>query len=287
MQTRAVLNNGDTINYALGQSLFLYKGLKAAGHGGADAGYRTQIMRLPGQRFSVIVFSNLASFNPSAMANKIADLYLADEWPAKAPGEELPAEVSEDKEPETEVTGISMDADTLMAYVGDYELQPGFIVKISMKGEDLIAQAAGLEDVVLRPKSTVEFEVAGADARLSFHRDSSGQVSLMKFYQGDQVVNAPKLAPFDPEGLDLSEFTGAYYSDELSTRYEFIIEDGNLVARHQRNSDIKLTPVKEDVFSGDAWFFGQTEFVRDGTRAITGCNVSSGRVRNLYFRKMD
>jgi len=87
--------------------------------------------------------------------------------------------------------------------------------------------------------------------------------------------------------LDLSEFTGAYYSDELSTRYELIIEDGNLVARHQRNSDIKLTPVKEDVFSGDAWFFGQTEFVRDGTHAITGCNVSSGRVRNLYFRKMD
>jgi len=87
--------------------------------------------------------------------------------------------------------------------------------------------------------------------------------------------------------LDLSEFTGAYYSDELSTRYELIIEDGNLVARHQRNSDIKLTPVKEDVFSGDAWFFGQNEFVRDGTHAITGCNVSSGRVRNLYFRKMD
>jgi hypothetical protein len=240
-------------------------------------------MRLPEQRFSVIVFSNLASFNPSAMAMKIADLYMANEWPAEAPKEGMGAKAAEDKAPEG--TGISIDADTLLAYVGDYELQPGFIVKITMKGEDLIAQAAGQEDVELRPVSTFEFKVSGADARVSFHRDSSGKVSLMKFYQGNQVVNAPKLAPFDPDDVDLSEYTGEFYSDELSTFYRFIVENERLVARHQRNSDITLGPVKKDVFSGDAWYFGQAEFVRDGAGAIAGCKVSSGRVRNVWFQK--
>jgi CubicO group peptidase (beta-lactamase class C family) len=281
MQTRAVLNKGDTINYALGQSLLRYKGLKGIGHGGADAGYRTQITRFPDQRFSVIVFSNLASFNPSAMANKITDLYLADELLAGAPEVEKPEE--EQKEG---MTGISIDPDTLMAYAGDFELQPGFIIKISLEGDVLVAQPTGQEQVKLEPVSTWEFKVAGVDARVSFHRDSSDQVSLMKLYQGEQILTAPRLEPFDPEEVDVSEFTGTYYSDELSTGYEFVVEDGKLLARHQRNSDIRLTPVKEDVFSGDAWFFGQTEFIRDDTRAITGCRVSSGRVRNLHFQKV-
>jgi hypothetical protein len=39
------------------------------------------------------------------------------------------------------------------------------------------------------------------------------------------------------------------------------------------------------VFSGDAWYFGQAEFVRDGAGAIAGCKVSSGRVRNVCFQK--
>jgi len=46
-------------------------------------------------------------------------------------------------------------------------------------------------------------------------------------------------------------------------------------------------PVKKDVFSGGAWFFGQAEFVRDDAGAIAGCKVSSGRVRNVYFQKMN
>ncbi|MDX1286002.1 MAG: serine hydrolase domain-containing protein, partial [Draconibacterium sp.] len=41
MEERAILNNGDTISYAYGQSIGKYKGLKTITHGGADAGYRT------------------------------------------------------------------------------------------------------------------------------------------------------------------------------------------------------------------------------------------------------
>ena len=140
--------------------------------------------------------------------------------------------------------------------------------------------------VKLEPLSTYEFEVVGVGASVSFQRDHSNQVNLMKLYQGDQIMDAPRLAPFDTDSVDLSEFTGYFYSDELSTTYEFVIENGSLIAKHQRLSDIKFTPVKRDGFSGDAWFFGQVDFVRDDANTITGCNVSSGRVRNLHFQKI-
>ena len=132
--------------------------------------------------------------------------------------------------------------------------------------------------------SNSEFEVEGVDATVSFHRDSSNQVHVLKLHQGGQIMNAPRLEPFDADSVDLSEFEGQFFSDELSTSYVFVIEHENLIAKHQRHSDIKLSPVKRDAFSGDAWFFGQVEFVRDETGSITGCKVSSGRVRNIKFQ---
>jgi hypothetical protein len=48
-----------------------------------------------------------------------------------------------------------------------------------------------------------------------------------------------------------------------------------------------LNPIKEDMFQGEARFFGQIEFIRDANDVISGCKVSSGRVRNLYFKKVN
>ena len=60
MHTRGILNNGDTLKYALGQNISHYKGLLNVSHGGADAGYRTYLSRFPDQKFAVIVFGIMA-----------------------------------------------------------------------------------------------------------------------------------------------------------------------------------------------------------------------------------
>ena len=99
-------------------------------------------------------------------------------------------------------------------------------------------------------------------------------------------MNAPRVKPFDADSVDLSKFEGQFYSEELTTKYVFAVENGSLIVKHQRHSDFKLLPVKKDVFSSEAWFFGQAEFVRDETGSVTGCKVSSGRVRNVHFRKL-
>lgn len=78
LHERGVLNNGDTINYAFGLRMGDHRGLNTVGHGGSLMGFRTNYLRIPSQEFSVIVFSNLGSFNPGSMSAKIADLYLED-----------------------------------------------------------------------------------------------------------------------------------------------------------------------------------------------------------------
>jgi hypothetical protein len=139
---------------------------------------------------------------------------------------------------------------------------------------------------MLESVSSTRFRLIVVDAYITFLRDNDNQVSQIQINQGAAEFIVNRAEPFDPGSVDLSAFEGRYYSEELLTMYEFILSEGKLVARHQRHPDITLTPTGQDKFSGDAWFFSQAEMVRDRSGAITGCKVSSGRVRNLAFIKM-
>jgi hypothetical protein len=276
MKTRGVLNNGDTIDYALGQVIGTYKGLNMISHGGADAGYRTFLGRFPDQQFDVIVLSNLASFNPSGIALKIADIYLDGQLQE---GQQM------DEMTEEESAVIEIDPDTLNAYVGEYLLADGTVFSILRRDDGLVIRVVGQPESTLEPLSTTRFRLAVINAEVTFVKDEDHHVSQMKLNLGETELIMNRTEPFDPGSMDLSECTGRYYSDEFLTTYEFILSGETLVARHQRHPDITLTPVGKDMLSGDAWFFSKVEIVRDQTGAITGCKVSSGRVRNLRFTR--
>ena len=278
MNTPAVLNDGKTFGGALGQFVGKYKGLDEIQHGGADAGYRSYLTRFPKQNFAVSVFSNAASFNSGSIAHKVVDIYLK---------EKLEQQEEEEVEPEEATEDIPTIApEILSSYVGDYELQPGFIIGVVEKEGQLAAQATGQPEVALRPISQTEFAVVGVDAKLEFIPDGQEKVSLVKLHQGGQIMDAPRLKPFDKEAVVLADFEGEYFSEELATSYRFKIVDGKLMAQHSRHSDFELSPVKADTFTGNVWFFGQLTFVRDQDKKITGCKVSNGRVRDLSFEKM-
>jgi CubicO group peptidase (beta-lactamase class C family) len=98
---------------------------------------------------------------------------------------------------------------------------------------------------------------------------------------------APPADETPTPSLTLTDFTGTYTSEELDTTYRLFVEGGHLIARHQRHPDLIFTPIAEDTFSTDVWFFGQVRFERDSEGVITGMRVSgsSGRVRNLLFER--
>ena len=278
MNTPATLNNGKKFGGALGQFVGKYKGLNEIQHGGADAGYRSYLTRFPDENFSVIVFSNSAEFNSGGMAHKVADIYLKDKITVTPKKKEV--------KKETPSKNISIPESTLNSYVGHFELQPGFIIQVSNKDGKLLAKATGQRTVSLTPISTTKFKVEGVDAKIEFVPNKGKNVNAIKLHQNDRIMDAPRVKAFDKTAVNLSDFEGTFYSEELSTTYQFVVIDGKLTAQHSRHSDFKLTPSKKDQFTSSAWFFGRIKFTRDDNNQIVGCRVSSGRVRNLKFKKV-
>lgn len=279
MNTLAVLNNGKTFGGAMGQFVGKYKGLNQIQHDGADAGYRAQLTRFPDENFAVIVLSNAAEFNPGKLATQITDIYLAD----KLVSEPVKAEKKEEKPQDA----IAVDAAILQTYVGDYELRPGFVISITENNNQLTAQATGQQALSLVPTSATQFMVQGVEAMIEFVPNGGDKVGILKLHQGGQIQEAKRVKAFDKTSVQLSDFSGNFYSEELATTYEFVVVDDKLIAKHSRLSDFELNPVKTDVFSSTAWFFGMVEFIRDENNAITGFRVSNDRVRKLYFKKVD
>lgn len=280
MNTRGILNNGDTISYALGQEIGKYKGLKYVSHGGGDAGYRTFLGRFPDQHFSVMVLSNFATFNPGDLVLRVADIYLKDKIVTPKPTTvSVPAQPVEE-EP------FQADTSLLRASCGRYELQPGVIVTITMADNKLFAEAPGLNKTALKQISVSEFTLKEANAKAKFQRDDHGEVRKMLLNIEGRDVVAQKVEGFEPDKVDLNEYTGKFYSPELMTTYILKVDKGKLVARHQRLSDFAMNPTKKDSFMGEAWFFYQVDYVRNSDQRISGFKVSNGRVLNLWFAKV-
>jgi CubicO group peptidase (beta-lactamase class C family) len=279
MNLRGILNKGDTITYAMGQVIGKYKGLKMISHGGADAGYRSYLVRFPDQKFSVNVLSNLASFDPGGMAFKITDIYLRDKLVADAPKKEETAA----KAPAVS-NEFMVDHDVLVSYSGQYEWQPGIFVTISLENDKLFVSAPELPKTPMTAVTINEFEVKSVSARVTFISEA-GKVTRMKVNMGGVEVIAMKIPDFDPSKINLSDYTGNFYSEELSTTYTMVLESGKLVAKHFRTGDIMLNLTKPDQFTGNKWYFGKVEFKRDANNNISGLSVSGGRIRNLKFVK--
>lgn len=278
MNTEAVLNNGQKFGGALGQFVGKYKGLNEIQHGGADAGYRSYLTRFPDQKVSIIVFSNLAEFNPGKIAHDIADIYLTDVI------EKPKTDVVKTPEPAKSATAIIVNKAILDSYVGKYEIFPGGIYVVTEKDGTLSGQLNEQPAFPLTALSDTEFEIAQFGVKVVFVGAGADKATVMKFSQGGQNLEASKMASFDKSAVKLSEYEGKYYSDELSTEYRLVAADGKLIVKNIRIEDVDLNIGQaKDKFAGG---FGTVEFIRDAKNAITGFRINGGRVRNLWVRKI-
>jgi len=272
MYTRGVLNSGKTISYAFGLDTGEYRGLKIVSHGGGDAGYRSFVVRFPEQRFGVAVLSNLGSVNPAMLAFQTAEIYLADKL---KPREARPVV------PDRPVAKV--DPAIYDRFVGKYLFDDGVVISISRDGDHLFGQPAGSTKAELFPESETKFFAKIADVQVSFSRDDKGAVSQMTVNQNGQTVIGRRVEDVNPTPEHLREYVGDYYSEELGTTYSIALKEGTLVSQHRRHSDIKLTPLAGDLFSGEEWFFRRVSFTRDKSGHVDGFRLTGGRVRKLRF----
>ena len=74
--TPNVLPDGKNSGYGFGWYIDEYRGLRRIHHEGSTVGFRTEILRFPRLRVSVIILVNRAEANPEALALRIADIVL-------------------------------------------------------------------------------------------------------------------------------------------------------------------------------------------------------------------
>lgn len=275
MKEQGILSSGTKLIYAMGQETRAYKGLTTWSHGGRDAGYRSFLLRIPSQKFSVSILSNTSQFDTAKVAYNIADIYLKDK------PEYVEKVVSELQYPTEK---------QLKEFAGNYEVFPGLIFSITSDAEKLYFSNLGSpETMELKSLSSTEFILnPNRDISLIFVEENTGTVKSLKYKIGMHgELDAPRveLAPFDKNTLDLNEYTGRYYSKELNTEYMFAIVDGELVAQHTRLSDIPMTAYQDDVFSTPKWQFEKIAFIRDNNDHIIGCHVSGAVAERILFEK--
>ena len=75
--TSGTNNNGELLDYGFGWDIDEYAGHKRLRHGGSWVGFRSHIARIPELRFTVILLSNRADFEPEGYVDTITDMYLA------------------------------------------------------------------------------------------------------------------------------------------------------------------------------------------------------------------
>jgi CubicO group peptidase (beta-lactamase class C family) len=277
LNTLAVLNNGETFGGAYGQFVGKYKGLNEIQHGGADAGYRSYLTRFPDENFSVIVFSNSAQFNSGGIAHEVVDIFLKDKF------------VDEPKKKTNQVENVEPLEDITQNQLnGNYEIQTGVVLEITAKNDSIhVLQTWNKSSYTIINTKGNTYEIpTDSSIQFVFSELEDDKAQVLTVFQNGNETTCKRVEKLDLSAIKIEDYTGAFYSEELSTTYSFTIVDGKLIAKHSRLSDISLSLIKEDMFSGNTWFFGQIEFIRDSNNAISGCKVSSGRVRNLLFKKV-
>lgn len=275
MTTKGVLNSGKEIDYASGLFLTPYKGLPTINHGGAFVGFRAEYLKFPEQKVSIAIFANRGDANPTKKAFQVADILLKDEL----------VEETVVEEEKVQVKAITSGAElSLEQLTGDYEIQAGVVMKVSIENDVLnIVQSWNNASYDVERMEGNTFQIPGeAGISFTFSNEKDGASQQLTILQGGSETTCERVDPVDTSDVKLEDFVGEFYSQELDVSYYFLVAENEL--------KIKLghyDPVAISVIGADEFFYQgmSLRFLRDGDE-LTGFLLDAGRVSNLKFEKV-
>jgi CubicO group peptidase (beta-lactamase class C family) len=271
MLTRGVLTNGEEIPYALGLYHGDYRGVKTVHHGGAWGGFRAQFVRVPEHRLSAVVLCNLGSSGPDDRAHQILDIVLEESL-----------EPLEDDAAAAET--VVLDPGTLDGLDGDYQLEIGVMFKVTIEGDKLFMEGAGMPPMELVPISETEFMFAELGAKITFERDPAGRASKITAHVGSDAMEGIRIDGYEPTAAEFAGYAGSYYSDELDTVWRLVAEDGTLSFWVGFGPGHPIQFTGKDTFASDR-FTGTFERGPDGE--VTAVVIDAFRTKNLRAVKTD
>jgi CubicO group peptidase (beta-lactamase class C family) len=287
MQTRGVLNNGDTLSYACGLDVATIGEQFTVSHGGGDNGFRTYLMRLPEHGLSAVCLCNSDNGQPVSSVRKMVKIVLGENI-FDSPNNTGPAA-------DTNTVKVVLNPATLDLYTGKYQLADGWIVTVTREDSILKGTVTGQEQTPFKlvPETDSLFHLDGAtEIKISFHGMDRGPAAWGVFLQ-DGAKRMDRIEDKSPTTEWLKSFDGEYYSDELNTTYRVETANDRLILHStivepSILEEIGITGNDPLVYSGaDTFSFSYIPviFKRSSQRQVTGFTMDVGRIRNVTFVK--
>jgi CubicO group peptidase (beta-lactamase class C family) len=163
--------------YALGLQVRTVNGRKVIDHGGGIEGFNTLLAYYPDDKLTVVVLGNLNGAAPGSIA-----LYLG----ALALGQSvtLPSERKV----------ITLDPKVLSRYVGEYEMSPGTLMRITIENDQLRARLANQAAIPVFPESETLFFAKVVDAQIEFSgADAQGRATQLTLHQNGRDTVAKRV----------------------------------------------------------------------------------------------
>lgn len=88
---------------------------------------------------------------------------------------------------------VTVDAKVFDAYVGEYEMTPGFVMRVFREGDKFMTQATGQEKFEIFAESETTFAPRAFNAKLTFVKDAEGKVTGIRLTQNGRETNAKKI----------------------------------------------------------------------------------------------
>ncbi|HEU4585104.1 MAG TPA: serine hydrolase, partial [Gemmatimonadaceae bacterium] len=299
LQERGTLANGDSIDYARGLFVDSYRGLRRVQHGGDWIGYHAAYARFPEQHTSVITFCNSDGISPDGLADKVADVVLAD---AFREGKELATARSggaagtdnsdaSRAAPAATVTGADAGTSGAIAessMVGNYYVSSNNTVFAVSTGEKGLRLHVFGQDFPLERSGPATMSVTDLPVKVVFTAGATNTPARSaRLVIGSEAGNdGMRFTPATPDAATLKAYAGSYYSPELGVTWPIVLENGKLVLKLDPGSLTEiageLTPAMRDAFTAGGGFL---HFKRDNSGRVTGFALSASRMRDIGFER--
>lgn len=274
------LADGTRLHYASGLAHWRYRGLDALIHGGLALGFRSQMMRFPAQRATIICLMNLLTASTTDLCQQVADIVLTDRFSEPAPAVDF---------------GLMPAADVLASLAGVYlDRHTGLNADVSVRNGRLwvdlfgalaplgplsyaadVGQGANLPYIGLR--------ILGGPMLVDLRFERADPAAAWQLHVFAEMHMLPVMLQTPVEALPverLREYEGRYFSGELEAAYLFEVQEQTLTVRYPNQPGMPLKSGPADVLrvQSDAYCFE-----RDAAGQVTSFLMQVPQARNIRF----
>jgi len=270
LTTVETLPGGEVAKYARGVMVDAYKNNKTVHHSGYSLAGQSQIIVAPEHKLAVIILTNVESIDPSPLSYKILDLFLPlqnTDMPKSVQNfhhkkRDLSKFSGQYKEQNSDMKmEILIENDTLKALVGQ-------------GNKSIPLNAIGKGKFIRSNNSSVLYDFIAADR---------AKADLIVYFGGTPFYFS-KAQFIDSKTINLADYVGYYFSEELSVTYEIYMENNSLYVNYPNHTKTKLSTGQKDEFgNGQRILY---HFERNKKNEVVKLYLSAeGTVKNIEFIK--